>query len=188
MKTTINLKSTLLLTIIVLAACSRLLPHPANFSPIAAMALFGAAHFNKKWLALLIPITATWLSDLYINNVIYHHYYTQFTWFYDGCQWTYSSYLLIGVMAIFVLNKINTTRIVIASISASAIFFLVSNIGCWINSNDYEQSFYGLLNAYAAGMYYLKGTLLGDTFYSLMMFGLYALAQYQFPQLKKLEQ
>ncbi len=37
------------------AAFVRLIPHPPNFAPIAAMALFGGAYFSKKWAAFLVP-------------------------------------------------------------------------------------------------------------------------------------
>jgi len=40
------------------AAFVRLIPHPPNFAPIAAMALFGGAYFSKKWAAFLVPIAA----------------------------------------------------------------------------------------------------------------------------------
>ncbi len=71
-----------LVILILLAAFSRVIPHMANFSPLGAIGLFGAAYFTRRWQAFLIPIAATWLSDLFINNVIYAQYYPSFTWFY----------------------------------------------------------------------------------------------------------
>lgn len=72
---TITLRFGVLLVMLVLAAFSRLVPHPMNFAPIGAMALFGAAYFRSRWTAYLLPIVALWLSDIYINNVIYPAYY-----------------------------------------------------------------------------------------------------------------
>ena len=80
----INLRFSVLCAMILLAAFSRITPHMPNFSPLGAIGLFGAAYFAKKWQAFLIPIAATWLSDLFINNVIYAQYYPKFTWFYQG--------------------------------------------------------------------------------------------------------
>src|SRR5690625_7341861 len=70
-----NKKTFAIITAIILfAALSRLLPHPTNFTPVAALILFGAAYFtNKKW-ALIIPLTAIWLSDLLLNNIVYSTY------------------------------------------------------------------------------------------------------------------
>jgi hypothetical protein len=59
-----KLRTLLLIGMVFLAALARLLPHPPNFTPVAAMALFGAAHFRSRWLTFLVPLTAMFLSDL----------------------------------------------------------------------------------------------------------------------------
>ncbi len=71
----INLRISLLILMIMLAAFSRIIPHMPNFSPLGAIGLFGAAYFAQRCQAFMIPITATRLSDLFINNVIYAKYY-----------------------------------------------------------------------------------------------------------------
>jgi hypothetical protein len=180
----INLRFSLLTALILLCAFSRIIPHIPNFSPLGAIGLFGAAHFSKKWQAFLIPIAATWLSDLFINNVIYAQYYPKFTWFYEGFYWQYGSYLIITLTGLGILNKINIPKVLTGTLASTAIFFLVSNFGCWIGSTTYPQNFGGLITCYAAGIPFLKGTLLGDLFYSGMLFGTFALAQYKFPVLR----
>ena len=171
--------------IIILAAFSRMIPHMQNFSPLGAIGLFGAAHFSKKWQAFLIPIAATWLSDLFINNVIYGQYNPGFVWFYEGFYWQYGSYLLITLAAIFIFNKVNTTKIIIGALSSTAIFFLISNAGCMVGNPAYPQNFGGLMSCYAAGIPFLKGTLLGDLFYSGVLFGSFYFAQRRIPLLVK---
>jgi len=180
----INLRFSVLTTLILLCAFSRIIPHMPNISPLGAISLFGAAHFSKKWQVFLIPIASTWLSDLFINNVIYGQYYPEFTWFYQGFYWQYGSYLLIALVGIFIFKKVNTQRVVTGALASTAIFFLISNFGCWIGSTTYPQNFDGLMACYAAGILFLKGTLLGDLFYSAILFGTFALAQYQFPKLR----
>ncbi len=170
---------------ILLAAFSRMVPHMQNFSPLGAIVLFGAAHLTKKWQVFLIPLLATWLSDLFINNVIYAPYNPQFVWFYEGFYWQYGSYLLIAVAAIFIFNKVNTQKIVIGALSSSAIFFFITNAGCWVGNPAYPQNIGGLISCYAAGIPFLKGTLLGDLFYSAILFGSYYFAQLKFPKLAK---
>jgi hypothetical protein len=169
---------------IVLAAFSRMIPHTLNFSPLGAIGLFGAAYFSKKWQAFVIPIAATWLSDLFINNVIYEASNPTFIWFYKGFYWQYGSYLLITLAAIFIFKKVDVKRILGAVTASVAIFFLISNFGCWIGNADYPQNISGLLTCYAAGLPFLKGTLSGDLFYSGVLFGIFALAQAKFPALK----
>src|SRR5712691_9614525 len=57
--------------IIALAALSRLLPHPPNVTPIAAMALFGGAYFRDRKIAYLLPIAAMFFSDLVLGFTAY---------------------------------------------------------------------------------------------------------------------
>ncbi|NJL77231.1 MAG: hypothetical protein HC892_21640 [Saprospiraceae bacterium] len=166
-----------LIAIIVLAAFSRIIPHMPNFSPLGAIGLFGAAHFDKKWKAFLIPIAATWLSDLFINNVIYAQYYPQFTWFYEGFYWQYGSYLLITFAGLIIFNKISVSKVLLGGLASTTIFFTVSNFGCWLGSTFYPQNFTGLTACYVAGIPFLTGTLLSDLFYSVVLFGGYYLLQ-----------
>lgn len=175
----------LITTAILIAAISRMVPHMQNFSPLGAIGLFGAACFTKKWQSFIIPITATFLSDLFINNVIYAQYNPTFVWFYEGFYWQYGSYVVITVAAIFIFNKVNVQRVAIAALSATAIFFLISNAGCWLGNVAYPQNFGGLMSCYAAGIPFLKGTLLGNLFYSTVLFGSFYLAQFKYPVLQK---
>jgi hypothetical protein len=179
----INLRFIALTAIILLAAFSRIVPHMPNFSPLGAIGLFGAAHFNKKWQAILIPLAATFLSDLFINNVIYAQYYPTFTWLSQGFYWQYGAYVLITLVAFFIFKKVNSATVLTGALASSAIFFLVSNFGCW-PGNFYPQNFGGLMQCYAAGVPFVKGTILGDLFYSAVMFGGFALAQKRFTVLQ----
>ena len=172
----VDIRFVTLIAIIVVAAFSRLVPHLPNFSPLGAIGLFGAAHFSKKWQAIAIPLSATWLSDLYINNVIYAQYYPQFTWLSQGFYWQYGSYVLITIAGMLIFNKITPTRVLGGALTSTAIFFAVSNFGCWPGSS-YPQNIPGLMQCYVAGIPFLKGTLLGDLFYSTLLFGSFALAQ-----------
>lgn len=179
-----SLRFGVLAGMILLAAFSRMIPHMLNFSPLGAIALFGAAHFQKKWLAILIPIAATWLSDLFLNNIIYAQYHPTFTWFYSGFYWQYASYVLIALLGLLIFKKISWQRIALGALSSSAIFFLVTNFSCWIGSTTYAQNFGGLMTCYAAGIPFLKGTLLGDLCYAAALFGSFSLMQQQIPALR----
>src|SRR5687768_16435434 len=54
----------LLSGIILVAVLSKLLPHPVNFAPIGAIALFGGANFASKRAAFLVPFLALFIGDL----------------------------------------------------------------------------------------------------------------------------
>lgn len=105
-KNKITLRFGVVTLLILLAAISRLLPHPPNFAPIGGMALFGAAYYTRKWWAYLIPIVAMWISDLILNNVVYAQYFDKFVWFYSGSLFTYGSFALIVLMASFTLRTV----------------------------------------------------------------------------------
>lgn len=184
MKNTIQLRVPILILLIVVCAFSRVIPHMHNFSPLGAMALFGAAYFAKKWQGIMIPLLATWVSDLFINNVIYARYYPEFTWFYSGFYWQYGSYILISVLGFFLLKKVTPLKVIAGALSATTIFFLVSNFGCWVANPIYSQNVTGLLSCYAAGVPFLKGTLVGDLVYAGVLFGSFALMQSQIPSLR----
>ena len=67
-----------LAALIFVAALTRVIPHPPNFSPIEAVALFGGAYFAKRHWALLVPLAAMFLSDLVLgllNGGIYWSYF-----------------------------------------------------------------------------------------------------------------
>lgn len=179
----LNIRFYVLVLLIFIAAFSRMIPHMHNFSPLGAIGLFGAAYFTKKWYALLIPISATWLSDLFINNVIYAKYYPTFTWFYEGFFWQYASYILIAIAGFFIFKKVSAGRVVAGALTSSVIFFIISNFGCWIGNTFYAQSLAGLTTCYAAGVPFLKGTLLGDLCYGTALFGAFELLKNYYPSL-----
>ncbi len=182
----LSLRFGVLTGLILLAAFSRIIPHPPNFSPLGAIGLLGAAYFSKKWQALLVPIAATWLSDLFINNVIYGQYYPSFTWFASGFYWQYGTYLLITVIGFFLFKtKVTAPRILAGSLLSTVLFFLITNFACWPGSTTYTQDFSGLMTCYVAGVPFLRGTLFGDLFYSGVLFGVFALLQQNVPALKR---
>jgi hypothetical protein len=176
MKSKMHIRLFLLTALILIAAFGRIIPHPYNMSPIAAMGLLGAAYFSRKWMALAIPFLATWLSDVFINNVMYADLFDGFTWFYAGSAWVYGSYALIIMMGFVLFHTVSIARIASGSILATSIFFLITNFGAWLGNPLYPQSFEGLMMSYAAGLPFLQGSFVGDLMYSAILFGGFALA------------
>ena len=58
----------LVLGLILIVAFSRLIPHYPNFTPLCAIALFGAKYFNNKYLAYVLPLFALWIWTGNING------------------------------------------------------------------------------------------------------------------------
>ena len=181
----INLQTGVLSIIILLAAFTRIMPHPPNFSPMAAIGLFGAAHFAKKWQAFFIPLIGIWISDLVINNYVYSSSSSNFVWFYSGFYWQYISYILIIFAGLFIFNRgISLTKTFGGMISSSGIFFFVSNFGVWAGGIMYPKNFGGLINCYAAGVPFIHNTIISDVLFTTVLFGTYYLLQVEYSSLK----
>ena len=181
----LNLQTGVLSIIILLAAFTRIMPHPPNFSPMAAIGLFGAAHFAKKWQAFFIPLIGIWVSDLVINNYVYSSSSSNFVWFYSGFYWQYISYILIIFTGLFIFNRgISLTKTAGGMISSSGIFFLVSNFGVWAGGTMYPKNFGGLITCYAAGVPFIHNTIISDVLFTTVLFGAYYLLQVEYSSLK----
>ncbi len=181
----LNLQTGVLSIIILLAAFTRIMPHPPNFSPMAAIGLFGAAHFAKKWQAFFIPLIGIWISDLVINNYVYSSSSSNFVWFYSGFYWQYMSYILIIFAGLFIFNRgISLTKTFGGMMSSSGIFFLVSNFGVWTGGTMYPKNFGGLINCYAAGVPFIHNTIISDVLFTTVLFGTYYLLQVEYFSLK----
>jgi hypothetical protein len=172
---------------IIFAALSRILPHAYNFTPLGAIALFGAAYFkDKKW-ALIIPIAALWVSDLILNNVMYSAYYEGFAWFTGGFIYIYGSIAMIVVLGYYLLKKISIGRVVGGALGASLIFFIVSNFGVWVSSPMYPLSAEGLIACYTAAIPFFHNTLAGNLIYCGVLFGGYEWMKSSFPSLQPVD-
>jgi len=159
---------------IFIAAFVRLLPHPPNFAPIAAMALFGGAYFNKKWAAFLIPLLAMFITDLFLG--------------FHSTMWAvYLSFILIVGIGMLMIKQKKVSGIFLASVSASVLFFVVTNFAVWAVGIFYPKDLSGLAASYTAAIPFFHYTLLGDLFFVVLMFGSYELAKAKFPQLAEVK-
>lgn len=183
-----NKKSILIVTgLIIFAALTRLLPHAYNFTPLGAIALFGAAYFTEKRWALVVPLLAFWMSDLLLNNITYAAYYDGFTWFTSGMLYTYGSIAMIVVLGYYLLKKITFGRVFGGALGASVIFFIVSNFGVWVSSSMYPLTTEGFITCYAAAIPFFHYTIAGNVVYSAVLFGTYEWIRAQNPSLLAVE-
>lgn len=179
----IQLRFGVLTLMVLTAALSRVLPHPFNFTPVGAMALFGGAYYARKYQAFLLPLLSLWISDLVLNNIIYRAYFDHFIWFHEATLWVYGSFALIVLLGWVVLRRVSVKSVIGASLLASVLFFVITNFGTWYGSSTYSQTWQGLVACYIAALPYFWNTLAGDLVYSTALFGLFELAQRKFPAL-----
>ena len=161
-----------LIAMILAAALSRLLPHPFNFAPIGALALFGGTQFADKRAAFLVPCAAMLLSDLCLG--LYAH-----------MEWGYGSFALIVCIGLRLRSRRSAWRIAGASLLGSALFFVITNFGEWVDGTLYAKSLAGLLDCYVAAIPFFGNTLLGDGLYNLALFGGWALLEKRFAILRE---
>ena len=168
--------------LIVLAALTRLLPHPPNFSPVEAIALFGGAYFAARGWALVVPLVAMFLSDLalgLVNGGIYFDYFAS-----AGFLLVYACIALSTMLGFGLRGRVNGARVLGYSLAGSVLFFLVTNFGAWLGSPAYPQNAAGLAAAYVAGIPFFQWTVLGTLFYAALLFGGFALLRRQVPALR----
>jgi hypothetical protein len=161
-----------LLSAILTAAALRLVPHPPNFTPIGAMALFSGAYVGRRALAFLAPLGALLLSDLVLG-------------FYHGMATVYFADLLIVMIGILALQRVSVLRIAGAALASSLLFFVVTNFGMWMSSGFYPRTLTGLESCYVAAIPFFQNTVAGDLFYSALLFGSFALLERFVPQLRR---
>lgn len=167
-------RTTLVLAgIIVATMAARLLPHPPNFTPIEAVALFGGACMADRRLALLLPLLALLLSDLVLGFIVYGYGLA-----YSGMAFVYASVALICALGIWQLQRRATAgRIAGCALAAASLFFIVTNFGAWLTSGLYPHNASGLLACYLAGLPFFHYTLAGTFCYTTLLFGGLALVR-----------
>lgn len=164
----------LALAIIVIAAALRIAPHPWNFTPISAMALFSGAIIKDRRIAFAFPLLALFGGDLFAG-------------FYKlGLMFlVYASFLLCVLIGRYLQGRRTILRIGVGTLLGAIQFFLITNFAFWWLLNSYPKTPSGLAACYAAGVPFLWNTLAGDAFYAALFFGSFALAERFVPILRE---
>lgn len=153
-----------LVVLIAFAAAARFWPHPPNFAPVAAVALFSGVYLGKR-ASLLAPVAAMVISDAFLgfHNLVF------FTW---------GSMALVGVIGWWVRDRKNSRMIVAGSLAGSALFYVITNFGAWLTNHGglYTYDLAGLTQGFINGLPFLRNTVAGDLFYAGVFFGIAELA------------
>ena len=158
---------------VILAAVVRILPHPWNFTPIGAMAIFSGAMFHDRRVAFLFPLAALFAGDLFVG-------------IHRLIPIVYTSFLLSVLIGTWLANHRGILRISGAVFLGSLQFFLVTNFAVWQLFGTYPHTPAGLAACYLAGLPLFGNTLAGDAVYATLFFGIFALAEKLFPALSEL--
>lgn len=156
--------------LIILAACTRalprLLPDMWNFTAVGALAVFAGARIADKKLAIIVPLAAMVLSDLFIGG--------DFT-----RPVVYAAFVCMVICGILIKDKVSVTNVALASIAGAVIFYLITNFAFlypW-----YPHNMQGVMQSYIAGLPFLRNMLIADAFYGVVLFGGFYLLERKYP-------
>jgi len=130
----------------------RLVPHLPNFAPITAIALFGGLYLDKKY-ALVLPLVIMFISDFFLG-------------FHDTLVFVYVSFLISGLLGLWARKQKTAGRILLVTLLASTIFFLITNFGVWVAGHIYTKDAQGLLSAFIMAIPFFRNTIIGDLLYT----------------------
>jgi len=147
------------LTLAVLGAVVRLIPHPWNFAPVGGVSLFAGARL-RGWQAFMVPILLMLVTDPFLGG------------FSIATPFVYASFLINVWIGRRLRMSESPMKIGAAAVISSVQFFLLSNFGAWIGY--YAHSWAGLASCYVAAIPFYPRTLLGDLLSTGVLFGLHA--------------
>jgi hypothetical protein len=159
-----NLKFLLVFALVGLAIWSRFVPHPANFTALTAVALFGGAMLPRYW-GVAIPLSAMIVSDLFIGL----HSLSFVVWM---------SFMLMTFVGSYLKTHLNAINVVFASLAGSTLFYIITNFAVWAEGRMYAMNFGGLLQSYVNAIPFYRNMLVGDLLYVGVLFGAYAAIAY----------
>ena len=147
--------------LIVLGIAARFLPHPANFVPIGAIAIFSGIYLPKKW-AIILPLAAMFFSDLFLGF---------YGW--QTMSAVYIGFIAMGLIGLWVRKNKKFSTILGGTILGSIFFFLITNFSVWAFFDWYDHNLAGLINCYVMAIPFFRNSLLGDLFYTGVLVGAY---------------
>ena len=145
------------ISLILILALARLVPHPPNFTPIVAVAIMSSYFFRNIYLSFAVIIVSMLLADVFIG-------------FYNNMFFVYLSLLLITFIFCRISKKIKLQNLFIFGFLGSVIFFLISNFGVWILSGMYEKNLSGLIYCYFLALPFFVNTVLSTIIFTYSAF------------------
>lgn len=147
--------------IILFAVVLRLLPHPPNIAPIAALALFGGVYMDRR-VAFVLPLLVMFFSDIFLG-------------FNQSTPFVYLSFFLTVGIGMWIRKHKSCKTIALGTLLSSILFFLITNFGYWLTFSLYPKTLDGQMLAYVNALPFFRNSLLGDFFYTGVFFGSFEL-------------
>ena len=143
------------ISLILVLALARLIPHPYNFTPMLAVGVFSGFYFRQFYLSLFIVIFSMFIGDLFLG-------------FHSTMFFTYIS-LVAAVLIGLYIKRFNFTEILFSGLASSFGFFIITNFGAWLTLEMYEKNLTGLLQSYVLAIPFFHNTLISTLLYLVVL-------------------
>lgn len=157
-------RAALIIGLIAAAALTRLIPHPPNFTPFAAVALFAGAYLKDRRLAFVVPLAALFLTDMLLG-------------FHLTMPFVYTGMAITVAMGLWLAHRRSAARVLAGALASSVIFFVLTNFGTWLMTGMYPRDWAGLTACYVAGIPFFQNSVGAALLYSGVLFGVMALLE-----------
>jgi hypothetical protein len=139
---------------------ARLLPHAPGVWPFAASALFAGRVLRIQALAVVVPLAAVLLSNVALA----------------GDDWRITLVVCVAITLPAFAGMLarrwqGAIPVIAAMLSCSLIFFVTTNFAVWAFGSLYPHSWQGLVQCFVAALPFLDKTVLGDLFWTAVLFG-----------------
>ena len=150
----------LAIILIIVGISLRFAPHAPNFTPVAAIALFGGVYLNRKY-SVFVPLVLMIASDIVLGL----HNVVPFTW---------GGFMVISFLGIWLKKHKTVSGILSGSVLSSVIFYVISNFGVWA-MGWYTHDARGLVQCYVMALPFLRNFTAATLMYTIVFFGAHEL-------------
>ncbi len=171
----------LILGAVLVASVFRIIPHYPNFTPVAAIALMGGAFIGNRWLSVLVPLLAMLVSDYLTLVFVNAAWATPYEYFSSvGTLFIYASIVVTTLLGRLngrpqnesFISKNYSGKLAFNALAAAIIFFVLSNIGVWLNGDIFATNAVGLGATFIAALPFFGYNVAGNLLYSFLFFGI----------------
>jgi hypothetical protein len=169
MRTNFTPRFWLALSLVIVGVVLRVVPHPWNFAPIGAIALFGGARFERRSFAIFFPLATMFIGDSIIG-------------FHSMMPVIYATYALIAVIGMLLRDRpASIPAVGGCAVLSATIFYLLTNFAVWATGTTYAKTMAGLIACYIAAIPFFGNTLASDLIFTALFFGIFALSERTIP-------
>jgi len=147
---------------VLFAIAVRFMPHPWMFTPVVGALLFFGARGSRR--QLWIPFVLLAASDVILTKLVYS---LNFSWDHFVTFAWYAAVLWLGTT---LRDNAKPLRIMLAALTSSVSFFVLSNFAVWACWSMYPKNFSGLMTSYAMGLPFFRNAIAGDLLFTAAMF------------------